>query len=156
MQTFSGMQRNRIDQKRLISLWSLPLFIFYASLSSIYLLFPPLLGLFFVFYSRAVARKNTYDIVLISAMLIIFEAEKGYLFASTLLCFVLLEQLVMPLLKQYIVCEWCLRLLQVTLAYTAYGLMMVLLSQLFMVEMPSADWHLFYYILIEFALVSLL
>lgn len=156
MQALSGMQRNRADQKRLIPLWALPLFVVYASLSSIYLLVPPLLGVLFLLYVRAVAQKRMIDIVLIAAMLIVFEAEKGYLFASSILCFVLLERFVVPLLKQYIDCEPCRLLMQVALAYVGYTLLMLLLSQIFLFEMPAVDWRLAYYVLIEFVLLALI
>ncbi len=156
MQALSGMQRNRAYQNTLIPIWSLPLFLVYESLSSLYLLLPPLLGLLFVLMMEAYEREDTRSLFVIIAMLVIFEAEKGYLFLSTFLYFVLLYRLLIPLLKQYIVCESCLRMFYVILAYVGYTLLMMLLSQIFLFEIPVFGSYMIYYIIIEFLLIQLL
>jgi len=89
-------------------------------------------------------------------MLIIYEAEKGYLFLSTLLYFTLIYQLFIPYFKQNIVCKSCLRLIFILLAYIGYYLFILLLSQIFIFEAPSIDIYVVYYIFIEFLIVSLL
>lgn len=92
----------------------------------------------------------------LSIMLVILEAEKGYLFLSTLFYFTVIYEFLVPYLKQNIVCEACLNFIFVVLAYVGYYLFLLLLSQMFVFTPPSIDWHMLYYILIEFLIVGLL
>ncbi|MEA1919903.1 MAG: hypothetical protein U9N52_08700 [Campylobacterota bacterium] len=150
------MQRSLTHQIHINPIIILPLFLFYESLSSIYLLMPPLLGLIFYLFMQTRETENIKALFVIAIMLIIYEAEKGYLFLSTLFYFTLLYQFVVPYLKQNIVCKACLRVIFISLVYLGYYLFLLLFSQIFLFEMPSIDLYVFYYIVIEFLIVSLI
>jgi len=128
----------------------------YEALSSIYLLLPPLLGVLFFLFIRSLKKDRLEQLLLISVMLIIFEAEKGYLFASTLFYFTFLYHLVLPKLSHYVHCETCMKFIYILLAYIGYWLFAYIIHQMFWIEMPEMDWYVISYILIEFIIVSLL
>jgi len=150
------MQRSLTHQISINPIIILPLFLIYESLSSIYLLMPPLLGVIFYLFINAKESESIKLLFIVTVMLLIFEAEKGYLFLSTLLYFALIYQFFIPYLKQNIVCKSCLKLVFILFAYIGYYLFILLLSQIFIFEAPSIDLHVLYYIFIEFLIVSLL
>jgi hypothetical protein len=150
------MQRSLSYKISLAPIILLPLFVFYESLSSIYLLMPPLLGVLFHFFIKSKESENFRLLISIIIMLIIFEAEKGYLFLSTLFYFTLLYQFIIPTLKKNIVCKSCLNLLFMILAYGGYYLFALLMSHIFLLEAPKVDYYVVYYILLEFFVVSLI
>ncbi len=150
------MQRSFPNQISLDSVILLPLFLLYESLSSIYLLMPPLFGVIFYFFIEKKSLDNFASMLFFAFILIIFEAEKGYLFLSTFFYFTLVYTSIIPYLKQNIVCELCLKLIFIIIAYIGYYLFISLLSHIFLLELPIIDYHLVYYIVIEFFIVSLL
>jgi len=150
------MQRSLPRQISLNPIIILPLFLFYESLSSIYLLLPPLAGVIFVLFMDVKQSDNLKALFVVILMMIIFEAEKGYLFLSTLFYFTLIYEFLVPRLKQNIVCKPCLNFIFVVLAYIGYYLFLLLLSQVFIFTAPSIDLYVLYYICIEFLIVGLL
>ena len=150
------MQRSLSHQISISPIIALPLFLIYESLSSIYLFMPPLLGVIFYLFINAKESENIKLLLIVTLMLIIFEAEKGYLFLSTLFYFTFIYQFFIPYLKQNIVCNACLIFIFVFLAYIGYYLFILLLSQIFIFEAPCIDIYVLYYIFIEFLIVSLL
>ncbi len=156
MQTFSGMQRNLLNQNALTVFTLLIVFVVYEALSSIYLLLPPLLGLLFFLFIRALKEQQLPQLLLISGMLIILEAEKGYLFTSTLFYFSSVYYLVLPKVSHYINCKSCMKFIYIFLAYIGYWFFAFLMHQMLWTETPVLDWYVIAYILIEFIIVSLL
>ncbi len=150
------MQRSLSHQISINPIIILPLFLIYESLSSIYLFMPSLLGVIFYLFIDAKESDSIKLLLIVTLMLIIYEAEKGYLFLSTLLYFSVVYELFIPYLKQNIVCKACLKFIFIFLAYIGYYLFMFLLSQIFIFESPSIDLHVIYYIFVEFLIVSLL
>jgi hypothetical protein len=128
----------------------------YISISSIYLLLPPLLGVLFYFYIDAAERGHLYTLVLVLLMLMFLEAEKGFALFSTIIYFLIAYRLIIPRLHQYVYCRWCRNLTYVLLAYLGYWLFALLIAQVFWMPLPSFDWHILYYILIESLIVSML
>jgi len=150
------MQRNFFNQNALTILLLLIGFSVYEALSSIYLLMPPLLGVLFFLFVRAQKQEQLGQLLLISFMLILFESEKGYLFASTLFYFTLLYHFVLPKLSHYIYCKACINFLYILLAYIGFWLFAFIIHQMFWIETPVLDWYVLSYIFIEFIIVSLL
>ncbi len=150
------MQRNFLDQNPLGALALLALFVVYESLSSIYLLMPPLLGLLLVHFMRSFEKQHLPSLFLVSIMLLFFEVEKGYLFASTLFYFAFLYHSIIPRLKHYIHCDNCLKFIYIVLAYIGFWLFSLLISKMLAIPSPDIDWYILYYIVIEFILVILL
>jgi hypothetical protein len=156
MQALSGMQRNLLDQKPVNFIALLLLFAAYESMSSIYLQMPPLLGILFFIYIRSLEEKKTVMLLLISLMLLFFEAEKGYLFGSSVVYFTLVYFLLIPKIEHNIHCKACRNMLLIVLAYIGFWLFYMLISKIFLLEYPELDWYVPYYIIVEFLVVSLL
>ncbi len=150
------MQRSFTNQILIDSIILLPLFLLYESLSSIYLFIPPLFGVIFYFFIQIRSLNNFKTLLFFAILLIVYEEEKGYLFLSTFFYFTLLYIFVIPYLKQNIVCSSCLKLLFIVLAYIGYYLFILLLSNIFLLQIPNIDLHVIYYILIEFFIVTLI
>lgn len=150
------MQRSLTYQKTFLGLIYFTAFAMYISLSSIYLLLPPMLGLLFYHYVHATERKQTRVVILIAFMLLLFEAEKGFTLFSTLIYFFIFYQFLIPMIHQYVYCRRCRDLIYIVLAYFGFWIFSLVISQVFWMPLPSLDWHVFYYIIIEFLIVSLL
>lgn len=128
-------------------------FSLYQSLSSVYLLLPPLLGVLFFYFIAALKKEDISALLLVIVLLFVFEAEKDFLLFSTLVYFTFVYRFVIPRLYVMISCELCLKAILLLLAYLGFLLFSYILNQVLWVEPPSFDWHIFYYIIIEFFLV---
>ncbi|MEN8147704.1 MAG: hypothetical protein ABFR02_08820 [Campylobacterota bacterium] len=132
------------------------LYLLYESLSTIYLFLPPLFGVLFFYFIRSLDKQDTSLLLLVVALLLIYEADKGYLFLSSLVYFSFLYKFILPKLKQMIECRRCLHLIYIVLAYIGYWLFSLLLQQIFWMELATIDWYIVWYILFEFLVVGLL
>lgn len=150
------MQRSFTYKKTFIGLIYFTAFALYMSLSSIYLLLPPLFGILFFYYIYAVEHNRTDLIVLIAFFLLLFEAEKGFTLFSTIIYFFIIYELFIPKLHQYVHCVPCRNAIYVILAYIGYWLFAIVIHEIFWMPLPSVDWHIIYYIVIEFLIMSLL
>lgn len=128
----------------------------YISLSSIYLFMPPLLAVLFVIISKALKKEDGVVVVLALACLLLYEAEKEFLLFSTIIYFVLTYKLIIPKLNKFSSCKACVVFLTVLISYLGYFLFIYFISNLFMLPLPSFTFYIFYYIVIEFFIVSLL
>ncbi len=147
------MQRSFTYKKILTGFLFTIIFALYQSLSSVYLLFPPLLGVLFFYFIRALEKEDLPRLALVVLLLLVFEAEKDFLLFSVLVYFTFVYRFVIPRLRIMISCHICLKLIFLVLAYPGYVLFSYVLSQVLWVEAPSVDWHIIYYMFIEFFLV---
>ncbi len=150
------MQRSITHQKPLTLFAYIFFFVIYESLSSIYLFLPPLLAVLFVLFAKALKSGNTVSVLLVSFCLVVFEAENGYLLFSTIIYFAIVYKFIMPQLNKNFSCNSCINISYVLLAYLGYYLFCILLSNIFMLPMPSINYYIIYYIIIEFFIVSIL
>lgn len=128
-------------------------FVLYQSLSSIYLLLPPLLGLIFFYFIHALEKEDVGFLIFIILLLLVFEAEKDFLLFSTLVYFTFIYRFIIPRLRMMISCRICLKVFFLFLAYPGFLMYSYVLNQVLWVEVPRFDWHIFYYMFIEFFLV---
>jgi hypothetical protein len=156
MQTFSGMQRSITYQNVINRLFLVVLFIGYISLSSMYLLFPPLLAVLFYFYRKALSDYDLFALVTVIVMLLIFEVEKGFWFGSTIVFFTLLSHYLLPKIEQVIRCRICLASIYVGLAYPAYWIFIWFVNKLLLLNVPTVDWHILLYMIVEFLVIAVL
>ena len=147
------MQRSFTNKKILIGLGLIIGFILYQSLSSIYLLLPPMFGVLFFYFIYALEKEDLPKLVLIILLLLVFEAEKDFLLFSSLVYFTFIYRFVIPRLRIMISCRICLKIIFLVLAYIGFLAYSYILSLVLWVESPSIDWHIFYYMFIEFFLV---
>ena len=137
----------------------IPLFILYVvyeSLSSIYLFLPPLFGVLFFYFIRSLDKQDVGMLLFIALLSIIYEAEKGYLFLSSLVYFSFVYKFILPKLEQVIECPRCKHFFYIILAYIGFWLFSLLLQQLFWLELASIDFYILWYIFAEFLLVAIL
>ena len=147
------MQRSISYQNVINQLFLVGLFVIYISLNSMYLLMPPLLAVLFVVYHRALSRHDLFSLIIISSMLLVFEAEKGFWFGSTILFFTFLSYYLLPKMEQTLQCRICMVALSVLLAYPGYWLFVWFINKLLLMSVPSIDWHIVLYMIVEFLVI---
>lgn len=150
------MQRSITHYKPIVPLLYVVFFIIYSSLSAVYPILPPLFALLLVLFSKALDRKDSILALLISLCLVVFEANFGYMLFSSIVYFYIAQKLIMPKVEQSVSCVSCIRITYVLLAYIGYFLFLTLLSNIFLLQAPSLNYYIIYYIVIEFFIVSLL
>jgi len=150
------MQRSISNQKPVNLLLYIVVFTLYSSLSSIYLFLPPLLSVLFVLFSKALDRKDTFYLIVVSFLLVIFEANFGYILFSTIIYFYIIHQFIMPRITQNFSCPICIKISYVLFSYLGYFLFLILISNIFLLEFPDINYYIVYYIVIEFFLVAIL
>lgn len=129
-------------------------FIVYISLSSMYLFLPPLLALLFFAFYQALHRHDLIALISAIVMLLIFEAEKGFWFGSTLLFFGLQVRYLIPKIEQVVRCRLCKAAIFVGIAYPAYWLFIWIVDKVMLLNPPSIDWHMGLYMIIEFLVLA--
>jgi len=148
------MQRSFSYQNVISRLFLVAFFVIYISLSSMYLLLPPLLAILFFFYYDALMKHDLFGLIIISLMLLVFEAEKGFWFGSTIVFFTLLSHYLLPKIEQMIQCKICMAAIMVALAYPGYWLFIWFVNQVLLLNVPAIDWHIGLYMIIEFLVVA--
>ncbi|MDD5051184.1 MAG: hypothetical protein PHO27_00450 [Sulfuricurvum sp.] len=143
--------KNALNQFALVCIYAV-----YVSLSSLYPLLPPLLAILFFSYNNALKRHDLFSVIIIVLMLLIFEAEKGFWFGSTVIFFTLLSRLVIPKIDQMLQCQGCMAAFIVALAYPGYWIFIWLTNQVLLLALPMIDWHIILYIIIEFLILMAL
>jgi len=147
------MQRS-LSNKKILGTFGIGIaFVLYQSLSSIYLLLPPLLGVIFFYFIHALEKEDVGSLIFIIILLLVFEAEKDFLLFSSLVYFTFIYRFIIPRLRMMISCKLCLKGFFLFLAYPGFLTYTYVLNQVLWVEVPSFDWHIFYYMFIEFFLV---
>lgn len=147
------MQRSFSYQNALSQLLLVGAFVLYISLSTLYLFLPPLLAVLFLAFYKALNRHDLFGLLIIIGMLLVFEAEKGFWFGSTVIFFTLVSRLLIPKIEQMVQCRPCMASFFVILAYPGYWLFVWLANQVFLLELPTMDWHMILYMAIEFLAV---
>ncbi|MDP1784331.1 MAG: hypothetical protein Q8K81_02770 [Sulfuricurvum sp.] len=127
----------------------------YIALSSIYLFLPPMLAVLGFLLYRALQRYDLFSLIVASVMLLMFEAEKGYWFGSSVVFFILISHYVMPKLEQTMQCSLCIKGMFVLFAYIGFWLFMEMVNSVLILPLPSLDWHVLFYMAIEFALIAI-
>jgi len=150
------MQRSLSYPFFVSALFYLGLFFVYESLSTIYLFMPPLLGVLLFYFLQAIKKEDLSLLFLIMLMLLIFEANYGYLFFSTMVYFAFVYKFVTPRLEQYMQCRLCILAFNTLLAYVGFYAFSLLLSQVLWMGAPAINGYLLWYIIAEFFMVILL
>ena len=147
------MQRSLTYKNILVGIGLSIGFVLYQSLSSIYLLLPPMFAVLFFYFINALEKENLSRLLLVILLLLVFEAEKDFLLFSSLVYFTFIYRFVIPRLRIMINCRVCLKIIFVVIAYLGFIFYSYILSQVLWVEVPTFDWHIFYYMFVEFFLV---
>lgn len=150
------MQRSITYKSTVGDLVWVAVFGIYIALSSIYLFLPPMLAVVGYLYHRALQRQDLFSLIVASVMLLMFEAEKGYWFGSTIVFFTLISHYVIPKLEQTMQCKMCIKGIFVLLSYIAFSLFLGVINSILLLPLPSMDWHVLFYMAIEFALIAIM
>lgn len=151
------MQRSITHQKSLITQVGYFLaFVVYESLTSIYLFLPPLFAVLFILFANSLRDEESISLFFIILCLMVFEAENGYLIFSSIVYFGLIYKFLLPRIAQNINCTSCVKASTVFIVYFGFFLFSLLLSKVFLIEQPSINYYIVYYIVIEIFLVTLL
>lgn len=132
------------------------LFITYESMSSIYLFLPPLFAVLFMLFIEAIKKEDYQLILLVSFCLVVFESQMNYPLFSSLIYFGLVYKFIMPKIKKNFSCTSCAKALLVLVVYLGFYLFLLFLSTIFMLDIPSINYYIIYYMIIEFFIVSML
>jgi hypothetical protein len=150
------MQRSITNQNYIeISLYII-FFILYSSLATMYPFLPPMLAVLFLFFTKALVKKDVLSLVIISFCLVIFEANNAYPLFSSIIYFYLIYKFILPKIEQNFSCQSCIKLSYVLISYLGYFLFMSLISNIFLQASPEISYYIVYYIVIEFFLLSIL
>lgn len=121
-----------------------------------YIFLPPLFGLLFYFYIRALDTQNNMMFFQLVVMLLFAEAASGYWAFSTVIFYTLSYFLLLPRLRNAVSCPGCLNAVIVAYGYLGYWLFLLVMSKMFALTPPDLAWRELFYIAIEFVLVGLL
>ena len=149
------MQRSITYQNALSTLLWVGVFSIYSALTSIYLFLPPLFAVIGYLLYRSLSRYDLFSLIVYSVMLLIIEAEKGYWFGSSIIFFILLSQYLLPRLEQNMRCDLCIKGIFVLSSYLLFWVFMTLLNGILLLQAPALDWHVLFYMGIEFALIAM-
>lgn len=149
------MQRSITHKNPLRAFGYLILFIIYTSLSGIYVMLPPMLGVLYLLFSRTLHSRDTIGFVLVVFALLFLEAKNSYLIFSTVIYFGILYRYVMPKIRQSLNCHFCINILLVIFAYVGFFLFLSVVANVFVLEEPSISSNVLYYMMIEFMILSL-
>lgn len=156
MQTFSSMQRNSTNQATSLIVLYIIIYVIYESVSSIYIFLPPLFAVLFILFKKAIDEQNLLNLAVISFCLVIYEANFGLMLFSSIVYFSLIYKFLVPKIEQNINCKWCINLIYIFIAYFGFYLFMLLISNIFLLPLPTIYYYIIFYIVIEFLIVSLL
>ncbi len=150
------MQRSIFNKSFITTFFYVVIFFIYTALSGIYLFLPPLLAVLFILFAKALKKQDTLYIFLVAFCLVIFESQNGYMLFSTIIYFSLMYKYIMPKIVQNSSCSSCIKIATVILVYVGFFIFNSILSNIFLLPMPSINYYVIYYIIIEFLIVSLL
>jgi len=148
------MQRN-ITYKEFINytLWSMA-YLLYLSLSTIYLFLPPMLSILFLIFLNSLEKQNSVKLTFIILILLVFEAQKGFLAFSIIIYFLILYRFFIPKINKNISSKKIRILIYILLSYIGYIIFYTLLAQIFILPSLSVDYYIIYYIVIEYFIAS--
>jgi len=150
------MQRSISHKNSVTPFIYVGVFFIYTALTGIYQVIPPLFAVLFILFSRALKREDTFFLLLVLFCLLLFEAENGYVLFSTIIYFVVIYKYVIPKITQNFSCNSCVNITTVLLVYLGFFVFHSIMSNIFLLPMPSMNYYIIYYIVIEFFIVSIL
>lgn len=156
MQTFSNLRRDSSNKEILKTLLFLVATIFYISLSDIYYYLPPLFGIAFILYIKFTEEKRYLYLLPLGIFLLFFEANKGYLFLSSVLFFIFSYYVVVPKIENYLNIKKYIIPIYVIYSYIFFHIFIFLLHLIFRLEPPNFHIIILYYIAIEILILSVL
>lgn len=132
------------------------LFLLYTALSGIYLFLPPLLTVLYFYFSKSLKKEDSITLFLVIFCLLLFESENSYVLFSTIIYFSILHKYIIPKIVKSSSCTACINFMIVVFVYIGFFLFYSFLSNIFLFPLPSINYYVIYYIVIEFLILSIL
>jgi len=143
------MQRSFTYKEALVALLALLLLLIYESISSILYLLPPLLGAAFYLFCDFADRKLYFRLIPIIVFLLVLEADKGLVFGSTIIFFMLGYFFIVPSLKNLISSQSMYKISLIFVAYIGYFSFLSVAELFVKEELFTFSWIIIYYALLE-------
>ncbi len=158
MQTLSNMRRNSLNYTAVNPTYIyFALAIVYGVFSSIFYYATPLIGFCFYYLLNNYHKDDRWlENLFIFIYMIFIEINYGLFLFSFLVFFLLFHRLFLVVIKESIVCKWCLPILYVTLGYVGYYLFNLFLSFILNIDAPVIGLGYIVFILTDICLVFLL
>jgi len=158
MQTFSNMRRNSFNYRVVNPTYILfVLALIYGLFSSMFYYLTPLIGLSFYYLMEHFEDEDYYlQTVFIFIYISFVEINRGLFLFSFILFFMVFYRITLKVIKESIVCKWCLPILYVTIGYIGYYLFNLFISNIFNLEAPTIGFGYLVFILTDIFLVYIL
>ncbi|MFP4333190.1 MAG: hypothetical protein ACLFQJ_07800 [Campylobacterales bacterium] len=153
MQTFPYMQRSFSYKEVVSAALALIFLTIYESISSIFYLLPPLLGVALYLFIDFLEKREYFRVGVIALFLLILEADKGFIFGTTIVFFLLVYFFLLPFVNKLIGSPVFYKLIIVSVAYTGYTLFLVFIEYILRMPLFDFSYILLYYIVLETLLV---
>ena len=128
----------------------------YLSLSSIYQLFSPLLGVVIYYLLGDVKEnKNIYPNILFYIYLVFIDASKGQFLFSSLILFFIIYNFLLEDIKKIFRCKKCIIFGFIVVSYFGYYAINLFFASLFNQDAVVLSSYIYFYILFDFILVVL-
>ncbi len=156
MQTFSHLQRNSLNKRALVKIFTALGLIFYEALQSVYPFLPSLFGLFFCYLLFFLNSKlRFYEVVYAFIYLTVYEVDKGFYFLSFVIFFTIYYSFIAEEIRKIIYCKWCLAFIYVTTAYLGYYLINAIIAFVLNEPMPTLGYSYIVNVLLDTVLVKI-
>lgn len=128
----------------------------YLSLSSIYQLFTPLLGLT-VYYLLTTLKSNDniYPNILVFSYLVLIDITKGYFLFSSLVLFFIIYNFLAEDIEKIFRCKKCIIFGFIVVSYFGYYGLNIILASFFNQDTLSLSNYTYFYIFSDFILAVL-
>ena len=156
MYTFSSMQRSITYQNNIVFTFNILFLGIYESLAGIFPSLPPLLAVIYFLLLTAFEKKNFYQVSLLLLLLVLFEINFSYFIFSSVIFFIFIKLLFIPKLYQVIECKKCQLFIFTFFTYFGFWLFYNLIAKVFLLDFSVIDYHIIFYIMIEFIILSIL
>ncbi len=131
--------------------------IIYGLFSSIFYYLTPLIGFCFYYLLNNYGRDDRWlENLFVFIYIAFIEINYGLFLFSFLVFFLIFHRLFLLIIKESIVCKWCLPILYVTLGYVGYFLFNLFLCNILNIEAPEIGIEHIVFIVTDIVLVFLL
>lgn len=130
-------------------------YLIYTSLSDIYPLLPPLVGVLFLIFHKHYNDKNHYVSILVLLCVFYYEFDKSLIFGIMPLVFFITHLLVASALESAMELNWLFIVIYVALLYLLYVAGMILCNILFKTNVLDFSLIYVYYAVFDCALALL-
>jgi len=129
----------------------------YGLFSSMFYYLTPLIGVGFYYLMEHFEEEDHYlENLFIFIYISFIEINRGLFLFSFILFFILIYRFTLKVIKETIVCKWCLPIIYITFGYLGYYLFNLFISYIFNLEAPAIGLGYLVYIITDIFLAYIL